>query len=56
MGSVLESIAGYFKGQEPALKLRGQHKDTFCYLSIRDRHPVTITKVCFTFPFKIVEF
>lgn len=43
---ILNKVTGYFGNVDSsAPKLCGQHTDTFCYRSIRDRHPVSITKV-----------
>ena len=44
MESIMNSVAGYFKSSESP-QLCGRNTDTFCFRSIRDRHPVTITKV-----------
>lgn len=44
MDSIINTVSSYFKAVEYP-QLSGQHVGTFCYDSIKDRHPVTITKV-----------
>ena len=42
---MLDKVFSKIFGDPIPPELCGQFKDTFCYLSIKDRHPVTLTKV-----------